>query len=284
MANHQKYLLQNTPDAQQQLIHIKTLLQSKQSSNLYLAFELLRGGGLPNDPHLHQLMSNNKLAINLCLKHQFYGVITQLHIFENNDWINHLDQFYNLQKLLLENQIQGRKRLQYPLIFEKLSRLPSLQELRIWNHPLHHLPVSIQKLTRLKKLDLYLDCLVLLPKEIARLTNLENLRMHSNRLIGLPSEISLLANLQILDLTDNHLRSLPETFYQLQQLHTLCLKENRFTRIPSQLLELPQLKHLDLTANPIRKFSSELEQMQQLEKFGYRRRTSHYVSGRNFST
>ncbi|OJJ17440.1 hypothetical protein BKI52_26575 [marine bacterium AO1-C] len=265
MTDHHKYLLRKTPDALKQLAHIKTLLQSKQNTNLYLAFELLKGGGLPDDPQLHQLMTNNKLAIDLCINYGFYGVITQLHITEKNDWLQHLRQFYNLQKLLLENHTPTQDRLPYQAIFEQLSHLPQLYELRIWNHPLHHLPQAIKDLRSLTHLDLYLDYLVILPKEIAFLEHLKHLRLHSNRLIGLPSEIGGLHQLTSLDLTNNYLRNLPDSLHQLTHLDTVCLRENKFQQFPQQLLQLPQIKHLDLTANPIRNFNQEITQMQQLE-------------------
>lgn len=265
MANHHKFLLQNTPEAQQQLAHIKTLLQSKQTANLHLAFELLKGGGLPNDSQLHHFMTNNRLAIDLCINYGFYEAITQLHIAENNYWLEHLHQFYNLQKLLLENQTPTLERLPYQAIFEQLSTLPLLQELRIWNHPLHHLPIAVKHLQTLTSLDLYLDFLVILPKEIAHLEQLQYLRLHSNRLIGLPSEIGALHQLTSLDLTNNHLRSLPDSLHQLKQLDTVCLRENKFQQFPQQLLQIPQIKHLDLTANPIRNLNQEIAQMQQLE-------------------
>lgn len=265
MADHHKYLLQKTPDALQQLAHIKTLLQSKQQANVYLAFELLKGGGLPHDPQLYQLMTHHKLGIDLCIGHEFYEVIHQLHITEQSDWLAHLHRFYNLQKLLLENYTRVQERLPYQAIFEQLSQLPQLNELRIWNHPLHHLPSAIKSLSNLTHLDLYLDYLVIIPKDIAFLTQLKHLRLHSNRLIGLPSEIGELQQLTSLDLTNNYLRNLPDAVHQLTRLETVCLRENKFQYFPPQLLKLPQIKHLDLTANPIRNLNQEIAQMQQLE-------------------
>ena len=46
MGDQTEYLLANTPEARQQLKHIKQLLASNEQENIELAYALLGGGGV----------------------------------------------------------------------------------------------------------------------------------------------------------------------------------------------------------------------------------------------
>jgi hypothetical protein len=67
------YLLEESPEARQMIERLKEMLQSKDTGNWELAFELLQAGGIPRELYPYLLDDNHKIL--LCYKYQFFQVL-----------------------------------------------------------------------------------------------------------------------------------------------------------------------------------------------------------------
>ncbi|XP_067949562.1 uncharacterized protein [Watersipora subatra] len=132
-----------------------------------------------------------------------------------------------------------------------ISRLRSLESLRLPRCDLSDLPPWLNTLTELKSLDLSSNNFFHgLPSSISQLISLESLNLSSCDLRDLPPRLNTLTELKSLDLTNNNFsQGLPHSISQLSSLESLNLSSCDLKDLPQRLNTLTRLKELYLSWN-----------------------------------
>lgn len=191
--------IQNNPEL---TLKIEKLFGSRDESNLALACELMKGGGIP--PSILK-----KLA----------AIDTKLYFFIH----------YGLAQPLFHHHLLDLSRLGLNSVPSELVQLTQLQCLNLFYNHLSILPKEICQLLQLKKLLLHHNQLTFLPETIGNLTKLEELALCFNQLTKLPQAISQLTQLKTLYLHNNQLTNLPYRLSKLPHLQKITLWGNAFT-------------------------------------------------------
>ncbi|KAM9231073.1 LOW QUALITY PROTEIN: leucine-rich repeat and IQ domain-containing protein 4 [Leptosomus discolor] len=161
-----------------------------------------------------------------------------------------------------------------------ISKLQSLQQLRLYKTNSHEIPVICEYLTHVELLGLADNHLKCLPKEIVNLTKLKEIYLQKNRFGSFPKELCHIANLEIVDLENlislipeevgfltnlvklflafNNLSSIPPTLQHCQKLAVLDLSHNLLHKLPPGLKNLTEMRVLRLSANSREKFPHQI--------------------------
>ncbi|MFX1487680.1 MAG: GTP-binding protein [Promethearchaeota archaeon] len=132
-----------------------------------------------------------------------------------------------------------------------LTKLSSLEELRIYDNLISSIPEFVFTIKNLKILGLTKNNLENLPSSIGKLESLEYLSVRGNRLSNLPDSLNRLKKLDYLNLNGNHFILLPEVVCQLKSLKQLDLAENRLEELPDCFGDLITLEELDCSNNKL---------------------------------
>ncbi|OJJ15153.1 hypothetical protein BKI52_39495 [marine bacterium AO1-C] len=181
---------------------IEQLFFSNDESNVALACELMKTGGVP-------------LSIQGALKDQE----AQLFFLIN----------YGLIYPFLEYKHLDISRLGLQNIPQELGQLQSLESLNLFYNQLTLVPPVVCELTTLKTLWLHHNQLAEIPENIDNLTALEELALSFNQLTTLPASLGALTQLNTLYLHHNSLTSLPSELTTLPHLQKITLWNNAFT-------------------------------------------------------
>ena len=180
---------------------IEQLFFSHDESNVALACELMKTGGIP--PSIYKALQDKDAQLFFLVN---YGLI---HPFLEHI---HLD----LSRLGLQD------------VPKELGELKHLEYLNLFYNKFTIFPTSVCTLTSLKKLWLHHNQLSQLPKNLGNLVVLEELVLSFNQLNHLPDSLGSLTQLKILYLHHNSLSSLPQALKTLPQLQKITLWNNDF--------------------------------------------------------
>ncbi len=199
---HKDYLINNSEATQK----LKNLLRSKNTDNIELAFQLLKGGGVPVE--LYTDMTNSEEKILFCLKYQIFtplGTIKTLTLRAYERPISHL--------------------------LKDIHRLSNLEHLDLDRGCLSNLSEAIGKLAKLRIFCCRENQLTELPHELTELKNLRRLYLEKNHLRALPEQIGNLQKLEYLALTCNQIQYFPNSIRELKKLRKLFIWENPLSRV-----------------------------------------------------
>lgn len=289
MSDQTNYLLKDTPEAHAQFAHIKALLKSQEPENIELAYALLGGGGVPNDPEFIVKLKQTKERILLCARFGLTTVldtITQLNLKSEDEeqldeWQMALPLFKRLRKLKVKFDDWGK-------LFGKFTETSSLELLQVTGKNEDFLPKGFAHLKNLRiwlvegdaafwdkhgvfgalqKLEyFYCDRFfvegeeeVFSIKDLCVLSRLKKMHIKRFRLNEVPKEISQLQYLESVTFERNNLKHLPEVFSQCHKLKTLIFNDQQIKDndvIPEKLPQ--QLQHLSIKENPLGNLSPTL--------------------------
>ncbi|WP_299464916.1 hypothetical protein [uncultured Microscilla sp.] len=209
----------------EEIKHLFYLLTNDNENNIYLAFTLMQGVGVPQV--LYQEMRNSRYKRYLCLK---MGLVEPLQAIDI---------------LRLSN-------LNMPHLPQSIGDLPHLSSLDVSFNALKNCPESLGNLLQLKVLHLQYNQLQNLSvTSIGQLKNLQYVSLVRNQLQVLPPEIGQWQQMRELDLTSNLLQALPSEIGNLHRLVKLQLRNNQLSRLPKSIQQLQHLKALDIRYNPL---------------------------------
>ena len=181
---------------------IEQLFFSQDESNVALACELMKGGGMPDS--IARELSDPGAQLYFLVKH---GLI---------------HPFIHQEELDLS-------RLDLSSLPESLLQLQNVRFLNLFYNQFIQLPAIVCQLLPLKKLWVHHNQLTSIPENLGNLYQLEELVLSFNQLKTLPDSIGLLSNLRVLYLHHNQLTSLPTVLKTLPQLQKITLWKNAFT-------------------------------------------------------
>ncbi len=184
----------------QDIEKIRSLLNSQEEMNIRMAFQIVKGLGVP--PELHLDLTDSFFKMMICLEEEVVAPLQSLKKLE----LFALDQLKSLP--------------------ESIGQLPKLKMLNLCANALESIPESIGKLQQLRYFNLDSNQLRFLPQGIGKLTQLEWLELGQNKLQQLPESIGKLQNLRYLNLSYNQLIELPTALSTLEQLAELHLEGN----------------------------------------------------------
>lgn len=181
---------------------IEQLFFSQDESNVALACELMKGGGMPDS--IAQELSDPE---------------AQLYFLVNHGLVH---PFIYQEELDLS-------RLDLSSLPESLLQLQNIGFLNLFYNQFSQFPTIVCQLLSLKKLWVHHNQLTSIPENLGNLYQLEELVLSFNQLKTLPDSIGLLSNLQVLYLHHNQLTSLPTILKTLPRLRKITLWNNAFT-------------------------------------------------------
>lgn len=233
MSDQAGYLLSNTPEARQQIKHIKQLLGSEEQENIELAYALLGGGGVPDGLNFIAELKRNKDRMLLCAR---YGLDRVL------DTIQELT-LYNPDKQRLEDWK------------EALPKMKCLRKLVILTDD------WVDFFTAFREGDSNIKILKLqgaltrnIPWSFATLSSLQVLVITHNTDLPNGRVIGELANLQFLLVAN--LDHFPEALLQLRQLKRFYCWDFSGKSLPENIHHLANLHTFSLKADHIKNFIS----------------------------
>lgn len=239
---------------------------------------------LPRLKNLRELVLNDTFISQLP---STIGENRQLNFLQIQHLENHNN---NLQSLpasitLLENMVFinliGNPNLQWPVVFEKFSKLPRLSNIALMNNNLKTLPKQIlknkniqmiwlgknpdlrlrntfnklSKLPILQQLGLGNSNHKVLSSNVAKLKSIENMWLSGNNWTKLKG-INRLINLKQMSLDDCNLQKMPKELISNNSLHYLSLAKNPHLNFDEVLAQLPKnLRILNLNSNEIKDIS-----------------------------
>lgn len=209
--------LKNDPEFTEKLTQ---LLDSYDEASIHLAYQLMQGGGIPNE--LVKRISDDIHGKILCLEYHLTDILKHLQILQIHDTI--------LQKLPAS-----------------IGELHNLMILELINNQLIQLPPTIGRLSQLSDLQLVANNLTSLPDEMAQLHNLEKLNVYGNQLTEFPMAVLELPNLESLNLGGNQITELPPALPQMKKLRNLDIGTNPLTQVVSVLTQMPHLEMVSLS-------------------------------------
>lgn len=171
-----KYLLQDSLEAKQQIQQIKALLESEQKDNWILAFQLLEGGGLPEEIRQFILADEHKKI--LCFQYHFWEVFSQsqeLKIMPFRYNISHISEEILHFKLL---KIMHIMHCNLQEITEAVGHLPHLEVISLVGNSLKRIPESIGNLPKLRILNVRFNQIEEIPTSIFYMDTLEKVYLY----------------------------------------------------------------------------------------------------------
>ena len=230
----------------------------------------------------------------LCIRYNL-----ETHHWKSTDYLDLSDATFHLlpneitqMQLLRQIDMVRNYDLDFTDAFLKLSTLPNLKTLTVFENGINQLPDNIGQLKQLTHLTLESSEINQLSPTLFELNELESLNLSTNQIEVLPPGIEALQQLRELNLNTNHLTELPDEITQLHRLEQLSVGDNPLQkplRLLDQIKHFTHLKYLDLSSlnlnalpttignfvhleelildyNPIVQFPDELRQLQNLKK------------------
>ena len=194
----EKYILSN-PELTSK---IEQLFFNQDESNVALACELMKTGGIPASI-LEALQDQDAKLFFLVNYGLVYSFLEDTHL--------------DLSRLGLQDLPQ------------EISTLTQLNSLNLFYNQFSQVPACVCALVALKKLWLHHNQLTQLPENLGDLVGLEELVLSFNQLTDLPDSLGALTQLKTLYLHHNSLHSLPQSLKNLPQLQKITLWNNNFT-------------------------------------------------------
>lgn len=143
--------------------------------------------------------------------------------------------------------------------FEKLSKLPNLKRINLWEADIHELPPVLANFGNLEELNLKNNPNLDLKNVftlLAKLPKLKTLSLGISLWIEeIPSNIVLLKNIEYLEITSTAITTLPEKFGEMKNIKELNLFGNRYLEtLPISIgnlwtLEIINLEYMDVPFN-----------------------------------
>ncbi len=163
-------------------------------------------------------------------------------------------------KKLIYIDLMDNPNIDFKDCFEKLSKLPNLEEIKISVNNINEIPVEFR--SKIKGLELITNEVF---TNLNTLTNLTELILEGNRLTELPKVIFELENLKILNLEYNNLTVLPSEICKLKNLTVLNLRYNKLTKLPKEIGKLVELEKIDVYKNELDSLPKEIGRLTKLQ-------------------
>lgn len=299
-AKHFKQLLfVTTQELQEQSNNLFQLIESWDSNNLQLAFQLIK-----KNSALQKAVEERYMPLITFVGGKSLQVLKTLaQKFEDRklykkEWNPSPDTLAVLQTLPVKEL--DLYRYQVETLPEWFGYLSQVQKIVLAKNELTTLPDSIGKMIHLKDLNLRDNKLTTFPESIGNLKNLEELSLSSNALTALPESFGHLQKLKILHIAQIPVPILPESMGQLQQLEwlsitiyndnplmlpasmqhlhelkTLILRNIGLQQLPDWIVNLPNLVDLRCVVSNLQQLPSNIGEMTQLKNLNLRDNPLH---------
>lgn len=218
------YLKEKDKDTGVIVAQIENLLMSDNEENIWVALQLIEGGGFPKE-----LIPAAFVVLKLTKNKKIYQQIKMI-----------------LSKYLSE---KTQKSLQRTMSFYK--GMPEL-----------NFQKSIQAFAGGKP-DLDAEKIAFLMYQYHK-TGLQYLFEYAKDKEGIRKIIKQFIQGEILDLSKKDISKLPDVLVEFQDIKTVILADNRFIGVPPILLQMPNIRHLDISKTNINQVGTVLPRMQNL--------------------
>jgi len=126
------------------------------------------------------------------------------------------------------------------------------------------LPVAVLKCQALEELRISNNKLTHIPSEIRNLSKLRVLGLDNNQFKSLPSDLECMNNLETLLVRQNQLQELPDGIFdnsKISNLKVLHASSNQLVRVPVSVKGCKSLTHLYLNSNLLKSLPNGMEKM-----------------------
>jgi Leucine-rich repeat (LRR) protein len=268
-----KFLLEENVDTSM-LEGVKSLLLSEDPSNVIIAMQSIKVGGLPDDLKnclLYVFKSTSdtnvrneaKKILELQSLDKWMPILRDKQSFKRSDKEKELRA--KLEKLekaagiditsefaLLLEEATG-KGLAYVLAQKKSEyRIRALRRLTENGELNFHRGIGYHNWKNEKPTEVMLSSVktgIAFPSDHPDVLSVKKINFHNCKFDTLSKDIKIFTETYELDLSVNNLKSLPLELKSLTKLKLLDLSLNRFVEIPSVLFEMPWLQRIDLRYN-----------------------------------